>query len=659
MDEIKEYISKLNQKLINLSKKYYQDDNPKVSDQTYDAFYKQYQDLIKQHPHLEPQNSILKQVGFKADNRFKKVKHQNKMLSLANAFNFDDLLKFDTQIKKQLHTNQEIEYIVEQKIDGVSISLHYDKGKLKQGITRGDGLVGEDVTHNILSISDIPQVIQFKGSIEFRGEIFMRKGVFKKLNSQGLKLANPRNAASGSLRQLDSNIVKERQLSAFIYNLPNAYKYKINSQKEALEFIKKQGFKINSRNKFVKNIKESLSIVNQLTSEREKHDYEIDGIVIKVNNISWYEEIGYTSKFPKYMIAYKFPEETATTELLDIFPTIGRTGRVTYNAKLSPVRLAGTTVSAATLHNAEYIEEIKINVGDIVKVKKAGDIIPKVLGVFKKNNNKKWQPAINCPSCHENLFKKHGEVDQYCINVDCPQKNISKFEHFVSRTAMNIEGVSDKLIQTFLDNNIINDLPSIFDIPQKINQILELPGFKIKSFSNISSSIEKAKEVSLSKFIFALGIRHIGQKNAKVLAKRFGTLQAIVNAKNEDIINIRDFGPKASESIINYFSHSSNHEMIESFIEKGVKIKEYKVPVSNKLQGLTFVLTGTLTKGREEFKKIIEKHNGNVATSISAKTNYLLAGKKAGNKIEKARSLDVKIINEKELLQLIERGNHD
>lgn len=358
-----------------------------VSDLQYDAVYNQYTKLVKENPELEPSDSILKKVGFEIDKRFEKVPHKFPMLSLSNAYNDEDLRKYNKQIQDQLGFYGDIEFVSELKIDGLSISLIYNDGKLIKGVTRGNGVVGEDVTHNILEISDIPKAISYKGEIEFRGEIYMSLEVFNSLNASGVTLANPRNAASGALRQLDSKVARERKLSSFIYAIPNPLAHGLKTHKQTLDFIREQGFSVNKEAHLNKNIDEVIASVQDYTTRRHELGYEIDGIVIKVNNINLYEEIGYTVKFPKFMIAYKFPEEIASTELLDIFPTIGRTGRVTYNAKLAPVRLAGTTVTAATLHNADYVREININVGDIVNVKKAAEIIPKVLSVKEKRNN--------------------------------------------------------------------------------------------------------------------------------------------------------------------------------------------------------------------------------------------------------------------------------
>ena len=659
MNDIKDVIKSLRTKLNKWSIEYYEEDRPSVSDLEYDAAYNNLVQLEEEHPEFKTEDSITNKVGGKLDNRFKKVTHIEPMLSLSNAFNEEGLLKFDKQIKDLLHTSEDIEYAIEYKIDGLSISLLYVDGKLKKAVTRGNGLVGEDITHNAKEIKDIPLSINSKETMEIRGEAFMPLDVFNELNKNGANFANPRNAAAGTLRQLDSNISRERKLSTFMYSIPNPSKYGFKTHKETIEFISGNKLNINKDSKVVNNIKEAIEFIRDIYDNRTKLNYEIDGIVLKVNNISLWEDIGNTVKFPKYMIAYKFPEEVATTELLDIFITIGRTGRVTYNAKLAPIRLAGTTVQAATLHNADYIREININIGDKVKVKKAGEIIPKVLGVHEKINSNEWVEATNCSSCHSLLSRKEGEVDQYCTYKDCPQVNISKLEHFVSRGAMDIEGLSTSTIKTFLENGIITDIPSIFEVPNKAQEILALDNFKIKSFTNISNAINKSKNNDLHKLIFGLGIRHVGAKNAKILARRFGKLENIINASMGDLTSIRDLGEKVSKSIIDYFIKEANIITLKRLKENGVNPKETDSPTSSIFADSSFVITGTLSKPRKYFANIIEQNSGNVSSAVTSKTTYLLAGEKAGSKLVKAREYNIIIINEKDLEKMISEESNE
>lgn len=658
MNKIRKKIDEIVETLNKWSKQYYEDDSPSVSDAQYDGLYNILVDLEKKYPNFVREDSPTQRVGGKIDNRFQKVRHNSPMLSLSNAFNEDDLIKFDKQIKDKLNFQKDIQYVIEYKIDGLSISIRYSNGNLVQAITRGDGEVGEDVTHNILQISSIPKKISFKDPLEIRGEVFMSNHTFESLNKQGIKLANPRNAAAGSLRQLDSSIAKSRNLDAFLYQIPNSKDMGFKTHYESLNFLKSQGFRINSATTITKNINEAIDVLKKLDSFRNDLDYEVDGIVLKVNDINLYEKIGYTIKAPKYMIAYKFPEKTAETKLEKIFATVGRTGRITYNAKLAPIRLAGTTVSAATLHNADYITKKNISEGDIVLVKKAGEIIPKVISVVKKNNTHKWVEDKYCPSCFSKLIRIEGEVDQYCLNELCPEKIQSKFEHFVSRGAMNIDGVSSEILRTFIKKGFITNIPSIYKLSFYKDKLISLPGFKIKSINKILNSIEKSKNRSLDKFLFALGIRHLGEKNSKLLVKQFGNLENIMMAKIDEIENIKDLGPKVAESVVSYFQDSKNIEIIHELISLGLDFKVENNNISNLFKNKTFVITGKLSKSRNYFKKIIENNNGNVSGSISKNTSYLLIGENSGSKLEKAKSLNINIINEEQFNKILKRGNN-
>lgn len=649
----KKKIIELRKKLDKWEKEYYINDAPSISDLQYDAALNKLIELEKTYPEFSNKKSITKRVGGFVDNRFKKETHKFPMFSLSNAFNKEDLRRFDKQIKDQLGSNKDIEYIMEYKIDGLSISITYNNGKMVHALTRGDGSIGEDVTHNVLTIKDIPSEINFKEKLEVRGEIYMANKMFNYLNKNGNSFANPRNAAAGTLRQLDSKIAKERKLNAFIYSIPNSIEMGFVKHHHAIMFIKSQNIKINDEFIRVKNIDKVISSIDKIINLRNKLEYEIDGIVIKVNDISKWSDIGFTAKFPKFMIAYKFPEEHGSTELLDIFPTIGRTGRVTYNAKLEPIRLAGSTVQAATLHNADYIKGLNIAIGDIVSIKKAGDIIPKVMGVSEKKTSLIWKEEKNCPACGFELIRKPDEVDQYCTNDECPQKNIAKLEHFVSRGAMDIEGLSIATLKTFIENGLITDIPSIFKLENKALEILNLPGFKEKSIQNLVNAINKSKTNNIDKFIFGLGIRHVGAKNSKTLAKRFGTLNGLINATEEQILAIRDLGDKVALSIVSFFSIEENKNMVQKLINLGMKLKELEVAKSNIFQSKTFVITGTLSEERIVFADIIELNGGNVSGSITAKTSYLLAGNNPGSKLEKAKKIGTTIINEEELYKIL------
>ena len=651
-------IIELRTQLDRWAKLYYEENISEVSDFAYDAAYYELVDLEKKYPKFASKDSITQRVGGRVDKRFNKIKHELPMLSLSNAFDKDDLIKFDKQIKDLLHTEEDFAYNIEHKIDGLSIALHYEDGKLQKALTRGDGTTGEDVTHNVLTIEDIPQTIDYKEKFEARGEVYLKKSIFKKLNEEGLNLANPRNGASGSIRQLDPNIAKSRKLSAFIYSIPNAENMEFKTHVETLEFLEKNNFPVNKESKLANNIHEAIELIDKFTKEKDSYDFEIDGLVLKVNDIQKWKEIGFTAKSPKFMIAYKFPAEIATTKLEDIFPTVGRTGRITYNAKLSPVKLCGTTVSAATLHNADYIRETKISIGDVVRVYKAGEIIPKVLGPAEEKEATTWKEHTTCPSCGQELQRIDGEVDQYCVNNECRDIMLAKLEHFVSRKAMNIDGLSIQTLTKFFDKGLIIDFASIYELEKHKQDILDMKSFKEKSVNKLLNQIEKSKKNSLDQFLFGLGIRHLGKKMSKIIAKRFGTLENVRNASLESMVSIREIGEKASESVYNYFNDDQNKNLIERFLTLGLTLKELDAPKSELLKDMTFVITGKLSHSRGYYEDIIEANGGNASSSVTKATTYLLAGEKAGSKMEKAQKLNVQILSEEQFYKLLE-GERD
>lgn len=646
-------ILELREQLEKWSKMYHEQNKSEVSDFAYDAAYYELVDLEKKYPQFKTEDSITQRVGGRVDNRFNKIKHELPMLSLGNAFNNDDLLKFDKQIKDILHTDEDFVYNVEHKIDGLSISLHYLDGKLQRALTRGDGTTGEDVTHNVLTIEDIPQTINFKGKLEVRGEVYLRKSVFEELNENGLNLANPRNAASGSIRQLNPATAKERKLSSFIYSIPDAENMNFKTHIETLEFLKENNFQVNQYSKIAKNINEVISFIEQFTKDKDSYDFEIDGLVLKINDISKWNEIGFTAKCPKFMIAYKFPAEIATTKLEDIFATVGRTGRITYNAKLAPIKLCGTTVSAATLHNADYIRETKIAIGDIVKVYKAGEIIPKVLGPEEEKESTLWQEHKFCPSCRGPLQRLEGEVDQYCVNEHCRDIILSKLEHFVSRQAMNIDGLSRQTLTKLYDAGLIEDFGSIYELIDLKSVILSIKSFQAKSVNNLIKQVEKSKNNSLDQFLFSLGIRFVGRRMSKTIAKRFGTLQNVMNASLEELVSIREIGEKASQSIFNYFNNEDNINLVNKLLDLGLNLQELDAPKSELFKDITFVITGKLSHSRGHYESIIEANGGNASSSVTKKTTYLLAGEKAGSKMEKALKLKVQVLNEEQFKELL------
>lgn len=657
---IKIEMKEINDKLKHWAKAYYDNNKSLVSDTTYDAELRKLTLLEAQFPELTLEDSMTKQVGGKVSKKFAKVEHEFPMLSLDNAFNEEDLIRFDKHIKTTLGTSQENEYIGEYKIDGLSISIIYKNGLLNKAITRGDGKVGEDVTLNIIKIKNLPKRIDYQNDLVVRGEVFFKHKDFLKLNEdEDQYFANPRNAAAGTLRQLDSEVVEQRNLSVYLYAIPNPLDHNLSSQFEVLNFLRKHNFPVYEKTFIFNSIFETIEWVKKADDVKSTLDFDIDGLVIKLNNVKLYEDVGYTVKFPKFMTAYKLKEEVAYTELLDIFPTVGRTGRITYNAKLKPIELGKTTVEAATLHNAEYVLENEINIGDIVEVKKAGEIIPKVLGVYEKRNKDIWQEHTICPSCKSILVRFDGEVDQYCTNPNCDDKVIASLEHFVSKKAMNIEGLSTEQLKFFYkDKKWIKSPADIFILKSFKDELLQEHGYKEKSVNKLLNSIEEAKNRDLHRFIFALGIRHIGEKMSKTLTKRFQTIYDFKNLDASKLEGIRDIGSKVIESLLNYFNDEKNWKYIDNLIANGVNLLK---PANNNesfiFDGMTFVITGTLSKSRDHFVKMIEMNGGNVSNSVSSRTNYLLCGEEAGSKKEKAEKLKVKIIGENEFLELLNKNN--
>lgn len=663
MENLKKRAQELTEKLNLWSKHYYQFSSPLVSDEVFDAHLIELLDIEKNHPELRDENSPTVRVGGQVQDGFEKVEHTSQMLSLDNAFNFEDLAKFDADCKK-LSSRQDVEYVCELKIDGLAVSVVFENGKIKYGATRGDGRIGENITSNIKTIKTIPLSIPFDNTFEVRGEVFLPKTEFEKLNKrreqEGEQLfANPRNAASGTIRQLDPKVVAKRNLNAFLYNVPNYEVLNAKSHFDSLMKVKELGFNINENIRLCKNINEVYDYINEFTQKRNELDYEIDGIVIKVNDFGLYDSIGYTSKFPKWAIAYKFPAEKVETKLIDIFPTIGRTGKVTYNAKLEPVRVAGTIVSAATLHNAEFVEEKGLMINDFVVINKAGEIIPEILYALKDKrtgNEIAWTPATNCPVCNTELVKLPGEVDQFCPNENCKERRVQTLVHFASRVAMEIEGLGEKIVNRFFEEQILTDFVSVFEIAKFKDKIIALDKFGEKSYENLINAIEKAKSNSADRLLFGLGIRHVGAKAAKNILKKFGTIENVMDAKYEDIITINEIGESIAASVVEYFANEENRKMVNALLVCGVNGK-YNGVVQEVSEGpfvgKTVVITGTLSMPRDHFTTILESQGAKISGSVSKKTDYVLCGDDAGSKLDKANELGVKVIDEKEFNDLL------
>ena len=659
MEHIKEEIFKLVALLNKYSYDYYVEDNPQISDTEYDTLYKQLEKLEQEYPEFILDNSPTQRVGDRVLDEFEKVIHKVPMLSLSNTFSIEDLRDFDSRISK-LSSDDSIEYICELKIDGLAISINYENGKLVSAATRGDGMVGENVTENIKTIFSIPKTLKTKKSFEVRGEVYLPKKSFELLNKEReenneVLFANPRNAAAGSLRQLDSKITAKRRLSAFIYSVVGDEN--INSQKMALTVAADLGLPVNPNFKLCKTIDEVVDYIMYWEEHKQDLPYEIDGIVIKVNSYSLQEEIGSTQKSPRWATAYKFPEEELATKLLDIELSVGRTGIITPVAVLNPINISGSTVSKASLHNKDIIDELDIHIGDMVVVKKAGEIIPKVVRVVEElrlaNSEKYIMPNI-CPSCKSKTFTKEGDPFTRCLNPDCPEQNIRKIIHFASREALNIEGLGDKVVATLYEKGIIKHTIDLFSLDR--NKLVELERMGDKSVDKLLNAIENSKQSSLDKVIFALGILNVGKKAGKILAEYYKNLTNFSKATVDELLELPDIGLITAESIVDYLSNDNNLRFINELIEIGMN-PQYEIQnknTDNIFSGKTIVLTGKLVElTRNEAKEYLERFGAKVTGSVTSKTDYVIAGEKAGSKLAKAEQLGIQVLSEDEFIDII------
>lgn len=631
-------------------------DNPTITDQEYDKYLRELFDIEEAHPEWVRPDSPTQHAGGQVIDEFKKVTHKIPMMSLSDVFSESEVIAFDERIKKEGITP---EYVCELKIDGLSVSLLYENGELVRAATRGDGTTGEDITHNAKTIKVIPLKLKEKVSIEVRGEIFMNKETLKKLNEDRKKhnqplLQNCRNAAAGSIRQLDSKVAAERKLDNFIYHLPNPLDYGIHTHEEALEYMRSLGFKINPNNRVVKNINEALAFIEEKGKERPNLPYDIDGIVIKVNNIDDQIRLGYTAKYPKWATAYKFPAEEVLTKLTDIIFTVGRTGQITPNAVLEPVIVAGSTISRATLHNEDYVNEKGLKIGDIVSIRKAGDVIPEVVEAKVKRRTGKEKDFVmitECPMCKTPLVKKEGQVDYYCTNNKCPARHIESLIHFASRDAMNIDGLGDSIMEDFYNFGFIGNIADIYSLKEHAKDLTRLEGYGEKSISNLLNSIETSKENSLERLLFGLGIPHVGAKTAKILAANFHTMDNLMSASLEELTTIDDIGEIIAKSIISYFNDNHHRAIVEELKDIGLNM-EYlgkKIEKNPNFANKSFVLTGTLSSlTRDEAKEIIEENGGKTVESVSKKTSVVIVGDAPGSKYQKALDLGIEIWNEEE-----------
>ncbi len=658
-EEVKDRIEKLRKEIEYHNYRYYTLNDPVITDQEYDVLMKELIDLEQKYPSLQSRTSPTQRVGAKIIDGFPTVRHPSLMYSLDNIYSFEELAEFDERIKK-LADREEIEYVCEMKIDGLSIRLKYEKGELVLAATRGDGEIGEDVTENAKTVRTIPLVLSEPLDLEVRGEIYMSYTEFKKLNlfrqHQELPLfANPRNAAAGTLRQLDTSEVSKRHLDSFIYTLENPKKYGIKTQWDALNFMKKIGFKVNTESKVTENVGEIKTYLDWCEKRREEIDYPIDGAVIKVNDFDLQSSLGFTSKAPRWAIAYKFQAEQVKTKILGVTVQVGRTGTLTPVAELEPVRLAGTTVKRASLHNFDYVKERDIRIGDMVVIEKAGEIIPQVVKPIVEERTGQEQrielPTV-CPVCGGPVGKlEPQDVALRCLNPYCPAKLEAWLINFASRKAMDIHGLGEKLIKKLIESGKIEDLADIYSLDAYFLSKLEKMGEK--SAQNLMKEIEESKKVQFYKLITALGIPMVGEGTARLLEKRYHSLDELASAKKVDLIKINGIGEKVAQSIIDFFTLDKTKKMMDKFkihgVGVGIKIETKPYP----LQGLRFVMTGVLSKPREEIKDRLLNLGADVGDTVSSKTSYLLTGENPGSKLEKARKLGVKIIDEKQLEEII------
>ena len=659
MNEIQKRVAELTKILNDANYNYYVLDNPTISDQEYYKYLRELINIEKEHPEYADPNSPTNRVGGKVIDKFNKIVHERPMLSLANVFNEEEIKDFANKIKKEGFAP---EYVCEYKIDGLSVALIYENGSLVRGVTRGDGITGEDITHNVKTIKSIPLTLKEKIDIEVRGEIFMNKSTLEKLNkeraAQGLPLLqNVRNAAAGSIRQLDSKVTAKRELDNFIYYLPNPEDFNITTHMEALEFMKNLGFKVNPANRLVKDVNGILKFIAEITEKRAKLPYEIDGVVIKVNDIAMQEKLGYTAKYPKWATAYKFPATEVLTKLTDIIFSVGRTGRVTPNAVLEPAIVMGSTIRRATLHNEDYVLSKGLKIGDIVSIRKAGDVIPEVVDAKIERRTGDEKPFVmikECPMCHTKLVKLDNQADYYCLNPECPKRNIESIIHYVSRDAMNIEGLGNEIVEELYNLGFVKNITDLYSLKDKKKVIMEFDGYGEKSLNKIIDNIENSKNNSLERLLYGLGIKEIGTKTAKLLASHFGSMASLMAASQEDLESIRDIGSITAQSIVAYFTHNQN--LIEQLKEIGINMT-YKGKIAGTNELVTakkFVITGTISGfSRKEIKEKLESFSAKVSDSVSKNTDIVIVGANPGSKYQDALNLGITIWDEEKTLEVL------
>lgn len=648
MDELIDYINKA-------SYEYYVLDNPTITDQEYDDYYNELLSIEEKYPELKREDSPTNRVGGAVLDKFEKVNHDHPMLSFDDIFNEEEIILFDERIKKVVSTAH---YTLEPKMDGLSGSLIYKKGVLVRGATRGDGVTGEDITTNIKTIKSVPLRLTEDIDIEVRGEIYMSKKSFLEANREKVKngekeFANPRNAAAGSIRQLDSKVAAKRNLDFMAYFIPNPEDYGIKTQKESLEFLRKLGFVTNYKlNGYAKNVKDITNYIDSLSEKRDNLPFEIDGVVLKVDNLEDEKRLGFTSRVPRWGIAYKFPAKEVLTTLKEIKFTVGRTGKITPNAIFSPVHVSGSLVSKATLHNSDYCIDKDVRVGDTISIRKAGDVIPEVVEVKldrRKEDSVPFKMIENCPMCNSVLVRK--DANHYCKNEHCPSRKIESLIHFSSRDAMYIEGFGESIVEDFYNLGYLKNIDDFYTLDKYKDELMLLEGFGEKSISKLLESASNSKKNSLERLLFGLGIRYVGKKTAKILSKYYKTMDNLIKADFDELKSINDIGDVIAKSIVDYFSDEKNINLINRLKDLNLNMRYLgeEVNTSNEnINGKTFVITGTLSRPRDEIKEEIEGLGGNVTGSVTKKTDYVIAGEKAGSKLTKATELGIRVLTEEE-----------
>ncbi len=667
--DVIERVKKLREEIEYHNYRYYVLDSPVISDAEYDALMRELRGLEERYPELITPDSPTQRVGSPPAKEFRQVSHAEPMLSLDDAFTEEEVLEFDKRIKRflNLSEDEEIEYTVEPKMDGLAVELIYEDGVFTVGATRGDGLIGEDVTNNLKTIKSIPlrlmrnEDLPIPRRLDARGEVFMEKKKFEKLNEERLAqgknpFANPRNAAAGSLRQLDPNVTANRPLDIFFYGVGKVEGYEFKTQWEILTTLPKWGLKTNPLCRLVKGIKAAIEYHHQIEKRREGLLYELDGVVIKVNDLSLWERLGTKARSPRYALAYKFEPTQVTTQVLDIVLQVGRTGAVTPVAVLKPVQVGGVIVSRATLHNEDEIRRKDIRIGDWVLVQRAGDVIPEVVMAIKDRRTgkeKEFEMPKVCPVCGSKLLRKPGEAVWRCPNKKCYAQLVRHLQHFASRNAMDIEGLGTKVAKALIDTGVVRDIGDLYYL--KVEDLLQLPGFALKKAKNLYNAIQKSKKTSLARFLYALGIRHVGEVVAQILAQHFKSLDKIMKASAAELMTIPGIGPEVAHSIVEYFRNERNRKTLEKLLKAGIEFEEIQEEKREEpLKGLSFIFTGALkSMPRDEAKKRVQALGGRVTSSISKNVDFVVVGEKPGSKYQRAQRLGLKIINEEEFLRLI------